>query len=354
MKIVPVVYVDNPQLQIEYKCFHCDFKTKEFKLLHNHKTSAGHDAKALTNIKVTKNDDIKLFEKNQCRYCEKQFETSNAMYNHIRNIHEKDKKIICHVCEKLISKKRMKVHVSNRHLNETHTCNKCPKSFNSVYKLRTHVRFNHGKKDFKCDKCERAFAFGSALKHHLANDHNGNHQCEHCNYKTNSTGAFKTHMRARHTEGKFVCGFCSFESTSSAEIGVHRETSHPDVTVPKREQRKKKCYDCKECDFKTEKRQTAKCHYRSVHLGIIYFCGEAGCSYKGTQKGSLKIHKERVHEKIRKQCMYCEHKAYVLRYHVMRKHPEKVKIYACDKCHYRADSKKMLQRHMISKDRKHD
>ena len=60
--------------------------------------------------------------------------------------------------------------------------------------------------------------------------------------------------------------------------------------------REKISYDCKKCDFKTEKRQTAKSHHRSVHLGIVYFCDEEGCNLKVTQKGTLKRHKEAKHK----------------------------------------------------------
>ena len=94
-----------------------------------------------------------------------------------------------------------------------------------------------------------------------------------------------------------------------------------------------------------------KKHLESFHEQKKWPCDQ--CSYKATEKGSMKVHNDSVHLKIKYYCDQCDHKAAgkgLLRQHVETKHLGIA--YQCSECDFIASSKPYLYLHSSKKHKK--
>ena len=70
----------------------------------------------------------------------------------------------------------------------------------------------------------------------------------------------------------------------------------------------------------------------------------------------LRRHTESKHMHIKHSCEFCDFKASdktSLKRHKFKLHSEEVKIFACDECPFRTQFKALMNKHLLSKDRKH-
>ena len=124
MKIVPVVYVDNPQLQIEYKCFHCDYSSTLKKFLESHISSV-HEGIVY-----------------QCPTCNEEFKTKLKLNGHFAMTHDRSKLFQCSQCERAyVSEKKLMEHIGFSHEKTImNLCSLCGVNCSTKSGLSSHMK----------------------------------------------------------------------------------------------------------------------------------------------------------------------------------------------------------------------
>ena len=401
--MINVVYVSNPGYQTQYGCSQCEFKTVEIEELMDHKSSTGHTqrgtvdsiisvnqipikSKTLKNTFKSNSDDII-----NCNACEMSFASYGDLKKHILKDHEEISKIRnktlntqCDICSKVYaSRAELKLHVDMVHLKikkkcwvcdkrvstpdfrdhmMTHNikkfeCNECDFKAKSAKLIKLHKSRMHCEKTLACDDCGKLFAYLEVFKVHKESVHGGTHVCPHCNFQTTNQASIEGHIHAKHNiKANYVCSFCPFDSQDMVEIEEHRTKEHAEKLLEKKYKRhiskKQVTYDCELCDRKFNGKTAKRLHVRSTHDKVVFPCEE--CNFKAKQRGQLKKHINIVHRNMRYKCEYCDFEGLAMRGHRLRHHADKIKIYGCNKCNYRSENKVSLQKHMVSKERKHD
>ena len=52
-------------------------------------------------------------------------------------------------------------------------------------------------------------------------------------------------------------------------------------------------YSCKECDYKSTRKENIMTHVKATHVGVKFLCEQ--CNYKATFKGNLLRHIKSTH-----------------------------------------------------------
>ena len=195
--------------------------------------------------------------KSICNSCDKSFFTFSGLKNHIKTIHEGQKKLVqkCDSCKKSYSTEaELKQHIKDIHKgkNDLQKCDSEEKSYSTEAKLKKHIKNIHeGKKKLlqKCDSCEKSFPTEAKLKKHIKNTHEGKNDLQKCDIKniheeqndsqkssltekSHSTEAkFKRKIKNIHEEGKKVlvlnkCGLCTEIFSSAIELTNHIKSIH--------------------------------------------------------------------------------------------------------------------------------
>ena len=92
-----------------------------------------------------------------------------------------DKKKLCAIDGKFLSRSAMNNHIKSCHKNQNWTCDMCPKIFKTKLEKRNHINRVHMQKTFSCDKCDKTFKTNSNLKRHIAIEHEKKKSCLKCN-----------------------------------------------------------------------------------------------------------------------------------------------------------------------------
>ena len=401
---LPIVIVKNPQEATIYQCAQCPFFTTKIFQLKKHKEESNHLARGLTDdvkraiIQVddcsgdtvegslcftdnSENEEItektrdekektdvvqekdKANEMEQqfpCTLCAKIFKSQSTLDTHVSARHLCPKRP-CPECGKLFRKKQLYKHLHTVHSKLTFICDRCDFQCKDKTGLANHQLRKHAPKVLPCGECDAVFSNYISRKSHKRDKHSLDmFYCEFCNHKTSIKSSLDMHIKSKHTlKANFVCSFCPFESIDRVEIDNHRVKEHPlDEKMKKatkaRIPKKVINYDCKVCGYKLNSRHSRQQHMKVKHGNISFPCDQ--CDYKTTTEGGLRRHVDSIHKRVKHPCEYCEFKASTpaaLRRHEIFLHEDLVKVYACDKCNYRARNKILLQKHLISKDRRH-
>ena len=68
------------------------------------------------------------------------------------------KKRVCPADGKFLTRTSMYYHNESSHMNQTWTCDLCPKTFKTKRDLKIHINKDcHSKSIFPCDKCDKTF-----------------------------------------------------------------------------------------------------------------------------------------------------------------------------------------------------
>ena len=229
-----------------------------------------------------------------CEKCGEARCTKQAVSVHIQKVHEGEKcKVLgvgCKLCE----------------INQWHNvCN-----FGTNLKARP-VQENSGdnqnyKKLLPCGECPFETRGKNSLKHHMENIHLGirRYSCTICSFKAYNKQTVREHQT--HNHEKTACSIvgigCSYCEKGVSHIKCIFESSE--------KERSEDVFACKECPFKTHRKDILCSHKESVHEGILrYFCGL--CDMKSYYRQSVIIHHTRFHKDLQKMikrvgCAFCE------------------------------------------------
>ena len=273
---------------------------------------------------------------NKCIFCEKLFEDSKNLYDHIYKYHkEKMKKDVkCESCEKTFyTKKQLKIHSYNAHgqNKEKPKCEICGKNFLDARNLQRHKNNVHeGRRDYKCEVCGRFFATNDYLNTHIALHKNREElkctSCELVFLKVSELEKHKFTVHEGHKNGK--CGIChrQFDPKYFHTLKKHVREVHENAD--------RKDHLCTLCGKSYKRSESLSTHILSVHEGKNEFKCEF-CFKEFPEKHKLKMHKRLVHDKIKDFiCDSCGKAFWTksqLKMHVKVKH-EFLKEYKCKEC----------------------
>ena len=132
------------------------------------------------------------------------------------------------------------------------------------------------------------------------------------------------------------------------DVGVYCESMEgpPEAKKLKTEdeEKNKKTFPCKLCDYIYASKNTLKRHKEAKHEGIRYPCDQ--CEFSATRMGYLKEHKEAKHEGIRYPCDQCEYRSTEMG--ALKRHKEAKREgirYPCDQCEFAATQMSNLKKH---------
>ena len=109
-------------------------------------------------------------QKFKCNTCQKCFKTRSTLKSHLKNVHIKQERYDCHLCEKSYTsgKTTLTRHIKAVHSKtKKHECSICKKTFSYEENFRRHIRTVHENiKQFECDICKKCFALSLTLNRH--------------------------------------------------------------------------------------------------------------------------------------------------------------------------------------------
>lgn len=129
-----------------------------------------------------------------CKLCNYAGRTASAIYIHM-STHANDT-CICEVCSKIFkSTRNLNDHLRRVHnKNKKHECLQCKKRFVDKYRLSIHMRCHTGVRPYKCLICDKAFIRSDGLKEHMiTHGERTIYDCESCGKKFTSKRSINRH-----------------------------------------------------------------------------------------------------------------------------------------------------------------
>lgn len=130
-----------------------------------------------------------------CDHCGEEFENRHILRRHLSSVHKISKKYSkCHLCQKIIPKKREEEHMKFHTGEKDHQCEICGSQYVTEGLLNTHKKRQHGGPKYTCDVCfERYDQPKKLLYHRRSHTEPMAINCSICNL-----GFFNTRSLAKH------------------------------------------------------------------------------------------------------------------------------------------------------------
>ncbi|KAL4222224.1 hypothetical protein ACF0H5_018261 [Mactra antiquata] len=282
---------------------------------------------------VHKEDDIKVLPKVEagkgkkiCPECNKLFDTSEELEEHLILTHDKDLK------------------------NAVFTCQGCKKQFKTLVSYQVH-KLSHRKKDHVCQHCGKTFVNNSQLQVHRRRDHqlqigtlyyfgyvNNDDKicCEICSKDFENMMEYHEH-RPVHLAYNFLCKKCGNGFTEESELQKHTDSdcSYLNLHLP-----------CGVCNMKFSMYDTRRKHIIASHKKTTeFYCHHCGkcCNTIDELGDHFNTHKD---DRIFK-CEICE-KMFLEKRNLVdhRELHRSSKDWQCHICKKGYLSSKSLQRHI--------
>ena len=220
-----------------------------------------------------------------CNPCKMTFSSDSALEEHYDSKKHQKRKVKCNVCKSsFINEMMLKIHMEE-HQEETIVdkngrlcCNKCDKTFKTIYKLRDH-KVIHVQGLFSCDHCTSKFSSYHALKSHLKH-YDDRVACDQCDKKYRGKFLLNEHKLSVHQGLRLKCNFCDRGFSGSSNLAKHVQADH----IGRR-------FNCDQCEYSAKNRSFLRVHTEAEHpteTSKLYECGD--CSYRGYSEFRFKKH----------------------------------------------------------------
>ncbi|XP_055382314.1 zinc finger protein 254-like [Condylostylus longicornis] len=245
--------------------------------------------KPLENRVLGVNDSTGKKENLKCEICCKVFQSTKGRTIHMKKQHsiKKGPPFTCNTCGRIFKRfQQLNIHESI-HLSEKerkfYFCPKCNKKFVSEWYVQDHIRIVHDgdrrficelcgaafgtnknlldhhlthseEKKFHCSKCNKAFKCKRTLKFHVETHDETEYPCHLCGLKLNTKRILRRHMLVHSDENKYKCNFCSKEFKRQYEFKNHL-LLHTGL----------KLYQCSFCELTFSNGSNCRKHQRAIH-----------------------------------------------------------------------------------------
>ena len=233
----------------------------------------------------------------ECPFCARIFGKERNLELHIRFHH------IIHISKKKPKTLRIP---RNSSASMSLSCNKCDKTFTTLWNLRMHLKVvHHDHNVYQCNKCDESFTDATALSSHIRATHElKQFECDYCDKVFASRRSKQRHVDATHLGIKRSCKLCDKDFMTHSGLKAHIKIVHEKVTGPQS--------TCHMCGKMFSRKTHLRNHILSVHEGVKNFqCDK--CERSFVTNAQLKRHYKGVHTGIKdEQCPHCD-KAFSLR-----------------------------------------
>ncbi len=199
-----------------------------------------------------------------CHICYEQFGNNGLVYEHCRNVHKTQGRILCKECLRTFTDPwHLRDHMVN-HLNKkAFMCTFCAKTFNTKTSVNQHETFcrSSGTKKKRTSKY---------------------YKCKGCHFVGHSSTVLQHHVSKVHKNVSYLCATCGKCFWKEVVLKRHR-LSHLS----------QKAYKCSECDADFIQKCTMIRHVFNVHRGGRYECTQ--CKENFCQTYSLNKHMTNKH-----------------------------------------------------------
>ena len=257
------------------------------------------------------NKRVALFE---CKACNFMSKTEKVMERH--KLEKHGEKPHCEDCDEFFAtyedyKDHMRTHVSRK-------CNICGKSV-LKQSFGVHVRTHSDSREKICITCGKKVInmFNHAITHK-----NKDFSCSHCDYKTNVEYNLSLHIKRKHSKVDPVqCPLCGkiIKALKKSRLECHIRRCSANSSKERKER-----HVCHVCQKTFADKSGLRTHSRLVHEKSVPMTKCDLCSYQGSSRNNVFMHKKRVHEgkPLREECPHCRRRVIVMSTHISRYHGE--------------------------------
>ncbi|KAJ8929150.1 hypothetical protein NQ314_018174 [Rhamnusium bicolor] len=203
---------------------------------------------------------------------------------------------------------------------------------------------------YYCDKCSYQTDRKKNFKSHKIEHSKNVFKCNLCDFITNLqrnlNGHMLTHLKPNEIK-MLKCPHCPYQAKRSNALGNHMVLHNKPEVI--------RMFQCDECPYQAKRKNNLKVHqlrHKSTDKLTPFNCDV--CSYKARDKSALRKHII-VHKKVEEtvwykcdQCSYStKYKSWLTRHSVVHKKSNEIKTYDCTECSYKAKHKGHLNSHML-------
>lgn len=224
-----------------------------------------------------------------CPYCSEPFTRDKPPMKHLRE-HETEQKKVCNKCVQMFQGNELQEHVEkfNVHGHKfSLTCDICFKEFKVKAKLKEHKTQKHGHIDLShiCDVCGRSYPSLSSFKNHIILHLPKKDICEYCQQSFPTPYALKAHVKTHlNLQDQYFCNYCGKCYKRKSGVKFHIVKCHTSSH---------EMFKCQYCD-KTFSRKEYRRNHEFLHTGHKpYQCQKCPLSF--TNWGNCNKHMIRRH-----------------------------------------------------------
>ncbi|XP_069110924.1 uncharacterized protein [Argopecten irradians] len=224
---------------------------------------------------------------------------------------------------------------------------------------------------YECKQCDFKTIRSSTLKCHEVCHSKFLFSCDHCKYRSTSLVLLSKHIKVKHRQASdksphprnvvyLRCQQCPFKTVSAQKFAQHLKSHGTSAAIAeetakllqKEEETLTTELFCKDCNYKTTRKEHLARHRNNVHSDIRpYLCDLCGCSFKraDTLTAHKVTHVDKKYRLYQYKCKECD-KDFRSRAHLsehMAMHSS-LRMYLCDICGVGFKRKSCQQKHMKS------
>lgn len=196
---------------------------------------------------------------------------------------------------------------------------------------------------YNCNLCSFKSSYKSSLIQHKKRHMIGAFiKCLICQKLFLKQTEYMIHKKVHTGEEEFKCRYCDFVTSISTRILIKHELTHNNITD----------FDCSLCEFTTKARIRFERHLRT-HFepkSNIQKCTQ--CEFTSDIPSKFKTHRRRHYLLANYKCPHCSRYAtndkLDFDQHLLSHSQGTPKVYNCDKCRFRCNTKKVFEKHQLS------
>ena len=170
-----------------------------------------------------------------------------------------------------------------------HECDECDFKTDSQAYLKNHIRYRHTNEGiiYRCDLCPQTFTFPWAVVKHKEDQHTiGDlRKCSFCDYISVSKNVQRHENKHKYPDEKVECTFCG-KMIMKINLGVHKAKHYHKKN--KNIDSDLLVYHCKKCNYKTDKLKHLNVHMVNKHPISVLNCNY--CKFTSPFETKLDLH----------------------------------------------------------------